>query len=71
MKARWKKRQQQHHLLMWAPLTRGWGDPDVGSFTSTDISARREPESKRPIKTRVCENILTKKGFVKTLKEKK
>jgi len=56
---------------MWAPLTRGWGDPDVGSFTSTDISARREPESKRPIKTRVCENILTKKGFVKTLKEKK
>jgi len=27
-----------------------WGDPDVGSFTSTDIPTREEAESKRPKK---------------------
>ena len=33
---------------MWVLLSRVWGDLDVGSLTSTDISARREADSSDP-----------------------
>jgi len=38
-----------------------WEDPDVGSLTSTGISARRDADSKRP----------TKQDFVKTFCKRK
>ena len=47
-----------------------WGDPDVGSLTPTGSLTNREVESKRPIKTKFCENILQKNDFVKTLNKK-
>jgi len=39
-----------------------WGDPDVGSLTSTSISVRREADSMRLTETILCKHFV-EEGF--------